>query len=114
MSLKRREVIWTEDAVREMEEIVEFIALDDPQSAMRMAERLVKLADGLVTTPFRGRVVPELDRIGHHGHREVIVSPYRIMYRVLPGKVIVDLVIDGRRNVEDYLGRKLWGGRARY
>jgi plasmid stabilization system protein ParE len=53
--------------------------------------------------PLRGRTVPELRDHGVLNYREIIVSPWRIIYRVQDSAVIVLAVIDGRRSLEDVL-----------
>jgi toxin ParE1/3/4 len=57
--------------------------------------------------PERARVVPELRELGVTVWRELILRPYRIMYRIEGSTVIVDLVIDARRDVIDVLFARL-------
>jgi len=51
----------------------------------------------------RGRVVPELGRLHVREYRELIVAPYRLVYRVTPREVAVLVALDARRNLEDVL-----------
>jgi len=53
--------------------------------------------------PDRGRIVPELKAHGILSYRELIISPWRVMYRTSEQKVYVLAVIDSRRNMEDIL-----------
>jgi hypothetical protein len=53
--------------------------------------------------PNQGRIVPELKEQGIQTYRELIVAPWRIVYRVSDTTVFVLSVIDSRRNVEDIL-----------
>ena len=53
--------------------------------------------------PERGRVVPELAAMGVHLYRELVVAPWRIIYRISGRTAYVLAVVDGRRNLEDVL-----------
>jgi plasmid stabilization system protein ParE len=66
-------------------------------------DKVEQTAQGLTTLPMRGRVVPELATFGIHIYREIIMSPWRIIYRVSGKTVHVLAVVDGRRNLEDLL-----------
>ncbi|HMP89471.1 MAG TPA: type II toxin-antitoxin system RelE/ParE family toxin [Kiritimatiellia bacterium] len=83
--------------------IVETIAVDDPIAAGRVLEKMEACGESLENFPERGRVVPELEAIGLMTHRELIVSPWRIIYRIAARTVYVVAVFDGRRNLEDVL-----------
>jgi plasmid stabilization system protein ParE len=73
------QVLITERAAADLEEIVSYIAADNPDAAERVGNRLVDKTDVLATTPLFGRVVPERkDPL----IRELISAPYRIVYRV--------------------------------
>jgi len=47
--------------------------------------------------------VPELAAVGVHTYRELVVSPWRLVYRISAKTVYVLAVLDGRRNIEDVL-----------
>ena len=53
--------------------------------------------------PERGRVVPELAAVGIRTYRELVVEPWRLVYRITEKTVYVLAVLDGRRNIEDVL-----------
>ena len=61
----------------------------------------------LKSLPGIGRVVPELERHNVCLYRELILSPWRLIYRYDRDHVYVLAVIDGRRNLEDVLLRRL-------
>ena len=100
-------VLWTFAAGQDLESIVDFIARDNPNAARVILQKLRKRADTLKTFPERGRVVPELANVGLRLYRELLVSPWRIVYRVSNAIVYVVMVIDGRRNAEDLLLERL-------
>ena len=107
MTPARYQVAWTEGAVRDLEEITTWIAQDSPPAARRLLQRLRERAATLTSTPLRGRVVPELSKHGVRGFRELVVRPYRLMYRVEGKRVYVLCVLDARRDLEDVLLERL-------
>jgi plasmid stabilization system protein ParE len=64
---------------------------------------LKKKASNLYSLPERGRMVPELQGQGILQYRELVIPPWRLIYRIAERKVFVLAVIDSRRNVEDIL-----------
>ena len=94
---------WTESAVRDLEGIARCIAADSPANAGRLVERLRERTRMLDRLPERGRIVPELAAFGIRAYRELVIRPYRVVYRVRDGSVLVLAVFDGRRDLEDVL-----------
>jgi len=107
MARGRSRVVWTEAATADLVEVVSFIARSSPTEARRLLIRLRSKADSLERTPLRGRVVPESAASGTKAWRELIVKPYRIVYRVRKDTVSVGAVLDGRRDLEDLLLERL-------
>lgn len=107
MARRRFHVEWSEVAVRDLAEIAGFLALDSVETAERVLDQLEKRTERLETNPSRGRVVPELARFQIRGWRELIVRPYRVIYRLDGHRVSVLAVIDGRREIEDLLLERL-------
>lgn len=72
-------LIWTEPALRDLEAIAEFIALDKPDAARAFVRRVFASVDRLKSFPNSGRKPPEIPRLPY---REVIVRPCRVFYRI--------------------------------
>lgn len=70
-------IVWTEQAVEDLREIIEFIALDKQNAAVRFGAALIAKAESLSLFPRKGRVVPELR---NPVIREIIHGSYRIVY----------------------------------
>jgi plasmid stabilization system protein ParE len=70
-------------------------------------KRLRDRADSLWSLPERGRVVPELLDLGLRDWRELIVRPFRIVYRISENSVLVEVIFDGRRDAESLLADRL-------
>ena len=66
-------------------------------------EKIRKKTLGLNVLPERGRIVPELREQGIILYREIILAPWRMIYRIFGQTVYVLAVLDARRNLEDVL-----------
>ena len=100
-------VVWTRTAEADLEGIVDFIADDSVDAALAVFARIRERAATLNNFPDKGRVVPELHQHGIVQYRELILSPWRIIYRVDGSTVYVTAVFDSRRNLEDLLLERL-------
>lgn len=60
--------------------------------------------------PERGSFPKELVAIGIREYREIHFKPYRIVYRIMDARVFVYLIVDGRRDMQALLLRRLLGG----
>ncbi|HEY7744448.1 MAG TPA: type II toxin-antitoxin system RelE/ParE family toxin [Burkholderiales bacterium] len=74
-----RFLVWSPEAIEDIESIAEFIARDSPWYAKAVASRIVELAETIPDFPELGRMVPE---IGETSIRERFVHRYRIIYRL--------------------------------
>lgn len=61
----------------------------------------------LETQPQRGHYPPELVRLGIREFREIHFKPYRIIYSIRAREVIVNCVLDGRRDMQTLLQQRL-------
>ncbi len=107
MARRSFRVRWSEAAVRDLEELLSYVAADSVTAAERLLGRIESRAKSLKSSPGRGRVVPELAHFGIRSWRELIVRPYRIVYRIDERSVHVLAVLDGRRDLEDLLLERL-------
>jgi toxin ParE1/3/4 len=96
-------VFWTQTAQQDLRKIIMYIALDSEVQAKKVYLAVKQKAENLKHLPLQGRIVPELSYFNILIYRELIHSPWRIIYKLEDNKVWVQAVIDGRRNVEDIL-----------
>jgi addiction module RelE/StbE family toxin len=80
-------LIWSPRSIRDLESIHERIAQDSPLYASLVIQRLVSAPERLLDFPESGRVVPEREQ---NELREVIVRPFRLVYRV--GRDSIEIV----------------------
>jgi toxin ParE1/3/4 len=106
---QKYDIIWAGVAENDLKEIIEYIATDNPANALITLKKIKQKASSLYTLPERGRIVPELKDQGILLYRELIVPPWKIIYRISEMKVYVLSVLDARQNVEDILlGRLIY------
>jgi len=102
-------VVWAETAEKDLIGVVEYIAEESPSSAIEISKQIKRKTSSLYDFPDRGRIVPELQDQGIILYRELIVSPWRIVYRIVEKTVYVLSVLDSRRNTEDILLKRFIG-----
>lgn len=70
-----RRIRWTSQAAHQFETAVKFIQEDNLDAARNLAQTILSRIEGLATTPGVGRTGEV------KGTRELVVSPYVIVYR---------------------------------
>ena len=101
-------VLPTNDAARDLNELYDYIAVhDSPRKADYVLEQIEKTFSRLSEFPERGVNPKELLKLGIREYREIFFKPYRIIYRVMDKNVYVLLIVDGRRDMQSLLQRRL-------
>jgi toxin ParE1/3/4 len=101
-------VLLTNDAACDLEGIYDYIAFhDSPQKADYVLDQIEKDFSSLSKFPERGVYPKELLTLGISEYREIFFKPYRIIYRIMDRSVYVLLIVDGRRDLESLLQRRL-------
>jgi len=80
---------------------------DDASKAEYVLDKLEATCLKLENLPHRGHAPPELERLQVLEYREVHWKPYRIIYEVVGNVVNVLAVLDGRRDLQSLLIRRL-------
>jgi addiction module RelE/StbE family toxin len=91
-------VYWTQNAIRHLVNIYEYIALNSPIYARGMVDRITRRSEQIADQPLSGRKVPEYDA---EDIREIIEKPYRLIYRVKSDRIDVLAVIHGAQLLPD-------------
>ena len=108
--MKHYEVIWTNNAEFDLENIIEYIKLDGINIAKNIFFEIKEECQKLYYFPERKRIVPELQQIGITKYKELIYKRWRIIFKIKKDKVFVLLVVDSSRNIEDILFQRLLKG----
>ena len=99
---------FTLGAERDLFSIYDYIAENDsPQKADQLLEHLQKLINNLSENPERGTFPKELLHLGVREYRQLYFKPYRIIYRALQSQILIYLIVDGRRDMQSLLERRL-------
>jgi plasmid stabilization system protein ParE len=101
------QVVVTTTAFEDVEAIVGYIEGEDPAAAERISVAIWSKCQSLRSMPARGTVVPELACAHVEGYRQVLVSPWRIIYRAQGSTILIVAILDGRRDVEEELLQRL-------
>jgi len=94
------QIIWTEPALSDLNEIAEYIALDKMSAATDLVKQVFSSVDRLEQFPESGHKPPELQK---SRYREIIVGPCRIFYRIDKEVVYIIYVMRGERELRKYL-----------
>ena len=101
-------VLLTDDAVRDLEELYDYIRdHDSPEKADHVLDKIEKAFNSLAELPDRGVYPKELSVLGIRDYREIFFKPYRIICRTIGKFVYVLLITDGRRDMLALLNRRL-------
>jgi len=105
--MKYRIVVLSE-AEKDILDIYQYIRIhDSADNADYVFEKIEETCLNLEEFPERGHIPPELDRIGVTTYREIHFKPYRIIYEIDRKMVFSHCVLDGRRDLQQLLERRL-------
>jgi toxin ParE1/3/4 len=106
----RFDVLLTAGAEQDLEDLHSYIAkFDCLASANRVLDQLSRVVESLSVFPERGSYPKELLAVGIKEYRQTAFKPYRLIYRVAGSQVLIYLIVDGRRNMQAVLERRLLG-----
>jgi toxin ParE1/3/4 len=106
----RYEVLLTQGAEQDLESIHDYISeFDSVANANQILDRLMEVVEWLAQFPERGSYPKELVALGIKDYRQTAFKPYRVIYRVLGGRVVIYVIVDGRREIQSVLARRLLG-----
>jgi len=101
-------VFLTDAAAHDLEDLYDYIAQYDlPEKADHVLAQIERGLTSLSEYPDRGTYPKELLALGIREYREVCFKPYRMIYRVSENRVYILLIVDGRRDMQTLLQRRL-------
>ena len=103
-------VDMTAGAARDLEHIVDhFAALRGADDAAALLDTFLEAIATLERFASRGAVPHELDALGLHEFRQILLGHFRLIYRVIGERVVILINADGRRDMRALLERRLLG-----
>lgn len=94
------QIIWTEPALSDLNDIAEYIELANTTAAKQLVQAIFSKVERLEAFPDSGRIPPELE---HLNYREVVVNPCRVFYKQDGDKVIILFVRRAERDLRKFL-----------
>jgi toxin ParE1/3/4 len=95
---QRMEIMFAESAIRDLEEVQEWYNNQQvPEVGERLVREMVTKVERLARFPESGRIVPEFEIANL---REIIFSPFRIVYRLDRGRVRIVRIWRSERVME--------------
>lgn len=89
-----REVVWTEPAWEDLEAAAGYIARDSEYYAAAFVREVREATESLSEFAERGQIVPEFR---DPTIRELLLKPYRLVYRMSTSQVTIIALIHGAR-----------------
>lgn len=86
------EIIWTEPALADLDAIADYIALDNPEAARELVQKVFRHVGQLTDHPKSGSKPPELKG---WRYRQIVEPPCRIFYREEGSRVFILYVMRG-------------------
>lgn len=86
------ELIWTEPALSDLDASADYIALDNPEAARNLVQRVVQHVEQLAEYPGSGSRPRELRGARY---RQIIEPPCRVFYRYDGERIFILYVIRG-------------------
>jgi len=97
-------------ALQDLRSISRWIVSNDSKAkAKSLLNKLQKAMNGLSNLPSRGHALPELESVGFAKYLQIHEGPYRIIYHTQDQIVYIDAVLDGRRDMQTLLSKRLIG-----
>lgn len=94
------QIIWTEPALDNLNDIAEYIAVSNPYAARLLVESVFSKVERLEQFPDSGRIPEEISTLNY---REVVVNPCRVFYKVDNDSVYIIHVLRQERDLRRFL-----------
>ena len=88
-------IIWTEPALADLDQIADYIALDKPDAAKRLVQRIFRHVEQLVEHTESGSVPRELR--SSKTYRQIVEKPCRVIYRARKNEIVIVHVLRGEK-----------------
>jgi toxin ParE1/3/4 len=101
----------TQGAEDDLEDTYDYVALQKSSwEALALLDAFGREFGKLEQFPERGSALHEPDALGLSEFRQLVVTPYRIVYRIIDRTVFIRVIADGRRDMQSLLERRLLHG----
>ncbi|MBT4444120.1 MAG: type II toxin-antitoxin system RelE/ParE family toxin [Oceanospirillaceae bacterium] len=94
------EVIWTEPALHNLNEIAEYIALNNSAAAKALVQTVFDKVTRLERHPQSGKIPVELPNFRY---RELVINPCRVFYKIEHERVYIIHVMRQEMDMRKFL-----------
>ena len=94
------QLVWTEPALSDLNEIADYIALENATAARDLVQSVFDIVERLEQHLKSGKVPPEL---GGSRYREIVCGPCRVFYRHSREEVLILYVMRSERELRNFL-----------
>ncbi|MDP8244821.1 MAG: type II toxin-antitoxin system RelE/ParE family toxin [Candidatus Hinthialibacter antarcticus] len=90
----KRKIVWSPEAVDDVESIYNFIARDSNAYAKSVVDKIIQTVKFIPDHPYAGRIVPEINQ---ETVREKLVFSYRLIYKISETEILIVTVLHDKR-----------------
>lgn len=94
------QIIWTEPALDNLNDIAEYIAVSNVFAAKQLVENIFEKVQRLEQFPDSGKIPEEIEALDY---REVLVNPCRVFYKVEQEAVYILHVLRQERDLRKFI-----------
>lgn len=96
---KKYKIEYLPSSAKDLTEIVDYIKIDSPQSALSFLDKIDKSISRLEQFPFIG-IIPKDIRLQSLGYRILLIDNYLVFYVVFDDTIEIRRIISGKRKYE--------------
>lgn len=78
-----------------------------PETAKKFSDQIAEICSSLAENPERGHIPIELEGLSDMLCRQLVFKNHRIIYEIIGNIVIIQGIIDGRRNISEVLRQRV-------
>jgi len=106
--MKNRKIVFSPNAAQDLKEIYRYIINNDSFASGKAVYQNIKSSClQLANFPNKEKIPPELARISVLRYHQIVWKPYRIIYKLSDETIYIMAILDGRRNLEELLTKRL-------
>ena len=94
------EIVWTQPALNELDEIAEYIAVSNLVAAKKLVQTVFSKIERLEEPPESGKVPLEIPTFNY---RELVIKPCRVFYKIDGNKVFILHVMRQEQDLRRFL-----------
>ena len=104
----KHEIIWSKDAGDELVEIISYIKYNTGKiTAEKIYSKIINKVKRVSENASMTRIAPLLKEFGINYIYQLNINPWIIFYKTEKDKMEIISIIDGRRNLEEILYKKI-------